>query len=84
MEVELLPGNIWVQAEGWFLGLAVVCCHGGRIGVFLDGLAKEWEDGASFIAIEQKALAELSNEYDASGDARRMGKCGGMSWYRLR
>eukprot|EP00957_Ditylum_brightwellii_P125242 9547145-Ditylum_brightwellii.AAC.1 len=77
MEVELLPGNIWVQAEGWFLGLAVVCCHGGRVGVFLDDLAKEWEDDVSFVAKERKAL--LAKD-DASDDARRMG---GMWWDEL-
>eukprot|EP00957_Ditylum_brightwellii_P055101 4176789-Ditylum_brightwellii.AAC.1 len=62
MEVELFPGNIWAQAEWWFLGLAVVCCHGGKIGLFLVGLTEEFENDVSFIATKQKALAELSNE----------------------
>eukprot|EP00957_Ditylum_brightwellii_P051190 3880796-Ditylum_brightwellii.AAC.1 len=42
MEVELLPGNIWAQAEG--------------ISVFLDGFTEDWEDDVSFVVMEQKAL----------------------------
>eukprot|EP00957_Ditylum_brightwellii_P041531 3145207-Ditylum_brightwellii.AAC.1 len=55
-DMELFPGNVWVQVERWFLGLAVVCCHGSRICVFLDGFTEEWEDDVSFVATEQKAL----------------------------
>eukprot|EP00957_Ditylum_brightwellii_P210390 15364920-Ditylum_brightwellii.AAC.1 len=75
IEVELLPGDVWAQAESWFLGLVVVCCHGVGIDVFLGGLAEEWEDDVSFVATEEKLAKD-----DASDNARGVG---GMQWDEL-
>eukprot|EP00957_Ditylum_brightwellii_P013047 985150-Ditylum_brightwellii.AAC.1 len=75
----MILGDVWVQAKRWFLGLAVVCCHGSKVSVFLNGLAEEWDDDVPFITMDEKVLVKLAKD-DASGNARIVN---GMWWDEL-